>query len=242
MSIPAPTPNTPVWSDYFMGAAGAEPNPDNWIYQTGEPGAFGNDELETYVNSTQNCYQDGKGHLILRATEPSPGVYHSARLVTQGRQEQAYGTWDARIKFTHTEGLWPAWWLMGNKPPAQWPSCGEVDVFEEYGVSNWSPQTTVWFPSGNVMAGNTAKAFVNDSNWHAWRMTWLPSGFTFYKDGTEYFSVPTQQTDWPYVADNPMYMILNLAVGGTGGGDVGSTTFPSVEMMVDYVRVWSDLP
>jgi beta-glucanase (GH16 family) len=77
---------------------------------------------------------------------------------------------------------------------------------------------------------------VNDT-WHTWRVQWAPAGFTFFKDGTQYLDVgPSHLRNWPFSSGVPMFMLLNLAIGGAAGSPA-NTRFP-VDMLVDYVRVW----
>ena len=60
--------------------------------------------------------------------------YTSARLKTQGRFEQAYGRFEARLKIPRGQGLWPAFWMLGaDIPTAGWPRCGEIDIMENIG-------------------------------------------------------------------------------------------------------------
>jgi beta-glucanase (GH16 family) len=71
-------------------------------------------------------------------------------------------------------------------------------------------------------------------------MWWNPAtgGFTFYQDGVEYLAVaPAQMANWCYSAGVPMYMLLNLAVGGAAGAPPDTVAFP-VDLLVDYIRVW----
>jgi beta-glucanase (GH16 family) len=230
-------PEVLVWSDDFLGTAGQAPSAAKWVHETGKGSVIGgNGELEVYRNNRKNSYLDGDSHLVIAATLEN-GVYYSARLQTFGLFSAYQGTWQASIRYTTTKGCWPAWWMMGNNPPG-WPTSGEVDAFEVYGVPGWAPQSTVWLPEGDVMANNIAAPFAVDANWHTYQMVWDNEGMHFSQDGVEYLSVPPQPAaEWPYVPGNELYMLLNMAVGGTGGGDPSNTTFP-VTMEVDWVRVY----
>src|SRR5712692_457803 len=118
-----------VWSDEFNGPAGAPPNPANWNYDLGG-GGWGNGEAETYTNSPNNVFQDGKGNLVIRAVRDASGNYTSARLQTgspgasthtaDGRWQ--YGRIEARIKLPFGKAVWPAFWMLGeNIGAAGWP-------------------------------------------------------------------------------------------------------------------------
>ena len=225
-------PEVLVWSDDFLGAAGQAPSAAKWVHELGNYSG----ELEIYRNDRRNSYLNGQGQLVIAATEED-GTYYSARLVTLGLLSVFPATWQARIKFTTTAGCWPAWWLMGD--PATYPDSGEIDIFEVYGVPGWAPTSTVWLPKNGVMTGNLFADFpVMDTNWHTYQLVTDSQGMHFSQDGNTYLNVAPQAADiWPYAANNPLYMILNMAVGGSGGGSVASTTFP-VTMEVDWVRVY----
>src|SRR6185437_9017076 len=126
---PAIPPGTLVWSDEFNDAAdhGARPNPEIWTYDTGHSG-FGNREFEHYCAwgdasdpcdpAHPNAFVASDGYLHIVALQPTPGVYTSARLKSEGRFSVAYGTSSLRIeahmKLPEGQGTWPAFWTLGN--------------------------------------------------------------------------------------------------------------------------------
>src|SRR5260370_39382159 len=141
-SPPPPPPATGytlVWSDEFNGADGSSPDSSKWTYDTGVGGnGWGNNELETYTNRTKNAQILG-GNLVITAlkesfADPSDGVtrnYTSARLKTQGLFSQAYGRFEARIKIPAGQGMWPAFWMLGNNiTSVGWPKSVEVAILE----------------------------------------------------------------------------------------------------------------
>ena len=113
-------------------------------------------------------------------------------------------------------------------------------MLENYGGS--LGQTSVHTPD-DTTAGTYFTKYANtsvDDGWHIWRMWWNPKtgGFTFYKDGVEYLTVaPTEITNWCFSSGVPMFMLLNLAIGGQAGPPHDSVRFP-IDLLVDYVRVW----
>ena len=234
---------TYAFADEFDGPVGSAPDPSKWAYDLGG-GGWGNNELEVYTSSRANSFLDGNGNLVIRATksvQTSGGrtttTYHSARLKTIGKFSKYHGTFEARIKLDIQPGLWPAWWALGaNFPEVGWPACGEVDFLENYGQD--FSQSSVHTPNGLgsvYTADGNASA---DDNWHTWSSTWTADGFTFYKDGVKYMTVePTQMDNWRFSSGVPMFMILNLAVGGGAGVPPDAMQFP-VDLLVDYVRVW----
>ncbi len=125
---------TLVWSDEFLGST---INPNNWTHETGG-GGWGNNELQYYTDRADNSYiQNGK--LVIEAKEESFGGrdYTSARLITKGKQFFKYGRIEARMKLPYGQGLWPAFWMLGeNISSIGWPACGEIDIMEMIGGTN----------------------------------------------------------------------------------------------------------
>jgi beta-glucanase (GH16 family) len=243
---PAARRTSYAFADDFDGPAGSAPDPSRWAYDTGG-GGWGNRELETYSSSRENSFLDGKGNLVIRATKhtlESPRgtftTYQSARLKTLGKFAKYHGNFEARIKLDPQPGLWPAWWAMGaNIERVGWPACGEVDMLENFG--NDLVRTSVHTPDGKKISVLTSATSVPvDDDWHIWRMSWGTSadGFTFFRDGLIYFIVdPSEMPYWCFSSGVPMFMLLNLAVGGAAGTPPESVRFP-IDMLVDYVRVW----
>src|SRR5207247_1664533 len=142
-AVPPPPPSAPartlVWSDEFTGPSGALVDATRWVAEIGGHG-WGNNELEFYTDRGRNASLDGDGNLVIQALREhfeGGGVareYTSARLKTQGRFEQAYGRFEARIQIPRGQGIWPAFWLLGaDIDSAGWPRCGEFDVMETIG-------------------------------------------------------------------------------------------------------------
>ncbi len=136
---PPPASYKLTWSDELSGPDGASPDSSKWTYDVGGNG-WGNNELEYYTNRTKNAQIQG-GNLMITAQKEtyagSDGVtrnYTSARLKTQGLFSQAYGRFEARIKIPAGQGMWPAFWMLGNDITYNgWPKCGEIDIMENIG-------------------------------------------------------------------------------------------------------------
>jgi beta-glucanase (GH16 family) len=245
---------TLVWSDEFDGTAGSAPNSSKWGYDTGG-GGWGNKELETYTNRTENASLDGDGNLVIKIIKETftgsdhiTRDYTSARLLTKGKFEQRYGRFEARMKLPFGQGIWPAFWMLGNDiDNAGWPRCGEIDIMENIGREPAIAHGTLHGPgysAGNGLTGSYTlpndQRFSDD--FHVFAIEWEPNAIRFYVDGNLYGT--KTQADVPagnrWVYDHPFFIIMNVAVGGIWPGNPDSSTqFPQV-MKVDYVRVYAD--
>jgi beta-glucanase (GH16 family) len=236
-----------TFRDEFDGPAGTPPDPSRWSRDTGG-GGWGNGELQVYTDSAANAFQDGRSHLIIRATRreepgsPREGAYHSARITTRHTFSQLGGIFEARIKVDSRRGLWPAFWLMGtNQATAGWPECGEVDVLEDFGYSATS--SSVHAPAGGNALHSASRDLPSDAGWHVYQLRWSRDGMSFSRDGHLYLSVSRDfcpPASWVFGPGQPgnggMFMLLNLAVGGNAGDPPPDSAFP-VDLMIDYIRV-----
>jgi beta-glucanase (GH16 family) len=236
-----------VWQDEFAGAAGQAPDPANWGYDVGTgTGGWGNGEQEYY--RPDNAALDGAGHLAITAKQEEfqGSHYTSARLLTQGKHEFTRGRFEARIKLPKGQGIWPAFWLLGaNIDTVGWPACGELDVMEERGQDPSTVLGSMHGP-GYSGAGAVSDAFHLpgavgfDGDFHVFAIEWDAQYVAWEVDGVTYeVATPTSLpagTAW--VFDHPMFLILNLAVGGNFLGLPDATTVFPQTMLVDYVRVY----
>jgi beta-glucanase (GH16 family) len=240
-----------VWSDEFNGPNGSAVDRSKWVLETGGK-AWGNEELEYYTDNHENIsIHDGK--LVITAlaekyTGPD-GVtrnYTSARLKTLGKFSQTYGRFEARIKIPYGQGMWPAFWMLGeNIDKVGWPACGEIDIMENIGKEPSVVHGSIHGPGYIGAVGIEApytlpgkQRFADD--FHIFAVEWNPESVSFYVDKDSY--VRRTRADlkpgWTWVFDKPFFLILNLAVGGDWPGNPdASTTFPQT-MLVDYVRVY----
>jgi beta-glucanase (GH16 family) len=236
---------TLVWSDEFNGAAGSSVDAAKWTFDVGG-GGWGNHELETYTNNTENVFEDGDGHLVIRAIKTGGNTYTSGRLKTLGKFDIQYGKIEARIKIPAGQGIWPAFWMLGNDiGKAGWPTCGEIDIMENIGKEPGEIHGTIHGPGysgGNAIGGPftlpSGARFADD--FHVFGIEWLESSIGFFVDRKKYFevtpgSLPSGKT-WVY--QHPFFLLLNVAVGGSWPGNPDdASTFPK-DMLVDWVRVF----
>ncbi|WSS24210.1 discoidin domain-containing protein [Streptomyces sp. NBC_01190] len=240
-----PNPGNPehlVWSDEFNGAAGTKPDTSKWTQDTGNGQ---NGELETYTNG-DNTTMDGNGDLVIEARKESNGQYTSGRINTSDHFNFTYGHVEARIKVSGTQGLWPAFWMLGSnfKTGTPWPNSGEIDIMEHVGKVADSVYSTLHAPAYNGGNGYGSPYTVAGSDFanafHTYAVDWDSSHMTFSVDGHAFFTADkatVESTRGPWVYDHPFYIILNNAVGGDWPGAPDATTVFPQRMLIDYVRV-----
>jgi beta-glucanase (GH16 family) len=143
-----------IWSDEFNGPENSAPDPAKWAYDLGA-GGWGNHELEGYTKNPENVFEDGKGHLAIRAAKSDTGRITSARIKTDGKFAIKYGKVEARIKIPYGQGIWPAFWMLGdNISTTRWPQCGEVDVMENIGKEPSTVHGTIHGPGYSGKGGH----------------------------------------------------------------------------------------
>src|SRR5215216_5230387 len=246
--VPSPTPEwnrfgwNLVWQDEF---GGTEISRENWTFDTGG-GGWGNAEWEAYTDRPENV-RVVNGMLVIEAREEkvtfSGLPYSSARIKTQGSHAWQYGRIEARLKLPYGQGIWPAFWMLGeNMPQKGWPAAGEIDILEYVGREPDHIYATVHAPgySGGNGVGSSlvvpADALKND--FHIYAIEWQENEIRWYFDDQEYFKVTAEDVPDKWIFDHPFFIIMNLAVGGRWPGYPDKTTaFPQF-LFVDYVRVY----
>ncbi len=240
-----------VWADEFNSV-----NTANWTFETGG-GGWGNNERQYYTNGNnafvQFDNQAGSNVLVLEARRDNPANYNcwygrceytSTRMITRDKKTFRYGRIEARLKLPQTQGIWPAFWMLGNNlGQVGWPNSGEIDIMEHVG---FEPTTTHGALHGPGYSGNTPFMGTHnlgeyvDVNYHVYAVEWDTNGIRWFRDNIQFYSVTRTQVQayGNWVFDNPFFLLLNVAVGGNwpGSPDAGSL-FPQ-RMYVDYVRVY----
>jgi beta-glucanase (GH16 family) len=222
-----------------------------WSFDIGG-GGWGNNELESYTNRNANA-EVQHGSLLVKALKETftgaDGItrnYTSARLLTRKTFTQTYGRFEARIQIPYGQGIWPAFWMLGNDiQTAGWPTCGEIDIMENIGREPSTVHGTIHGPGYSGADGITASYALPSvrkfsDGYHKFAVEWEPEVIRFYVDGRLYKTgTPADlPAGKPWVFNHPFFLILNVAVGGNFPGNPDATTvFPQL-MKVDYVRVY----
>lgn len=238
------------WEDEFDGSA-----IDNarWKFETGTgQGGWGNNELEYYTNRVENARVENGSLVITARKEAYAGsAYTSARLKTQDLKSFTYGRIEARIKLPYGQGIWPAFWMLGDSiATVGWPRCGEIDILEMVGGE--TPQdasrgdraavgTVHWADSSGTHRYQGSSTASEDGrladDYHVFSIVWDESSITWYMDGESYYRFDTASSG-SAAFDQGFFILLNLAVGGNWPGSPdASTEFPQ-RMYVDWVRYY----
>lgn len=247
--------NDSLWSPKFLedfsGTNGTGVDTSKWNYDLGNNNGWGNSELESYTNSTNNVFQKD-GSLVIKATKADDGTISSGRITTKDKVTMKYGRVDVRAKLPVGTGLWPAIWMMPQSDKyGGWAASGELDIMEnkgrlpgeEYGTLHYGATwpnnkysgATYTFPQGQTVA-----------DYHVYSMEWEPGEIRWYVDGHIYQTQNNWNTNdnngekysFPAPFDQDFFIILNLAYGGNfDGGQKDDTKLPG-EMLVDYVHTY----
>ena len=246
--------NKLVWHDEFN--INGAPNPANWSF---ERGFARNHELQWYQPENAFCTN---GLLVIEARrehKPNPNYivgsddwqtrrewidYTSASLISRRRQQFKYGRFEMRARIDTRLGSWPAFWTLGTSRGTDWPACGEVDIMEYYTgtvLANFGfslDGRTKW------LANKKPLAELGDAAWskqfHIWTMDWDEQKINLLLDGklmNHLDLTDADNADGGNPFHQPIYFILNQAVGGDNGGDPSQTKFP-IRYEIDWVRVY----
>lgn len=235
-----------TWSDEFEGTKGTSPDATKWNFDLGQGNnGWGNGEFQTYTKRPENIQLDGAGNLVITALNvPFNGAnFSSARINTKGKFAQKYGRFEARIKTPYGPGVWPAFWMLGeNIDQVSWPKCGEIDILEIRGQQPSVMFGTLHGPGysgGNPI--NRSYSLINDrfdSDFFIYAVEWSEDKVDFFVNDYLFGSIAKSEVPGEWVYDQPFFMILNVAVGGSFVGfPTDKTPFPQT-MTIDYVKVY----
>ncbi len=195
----------------------------------------GNNEQEYYSDSTVgvNPFSLSGGVLDINATPGSNPLglpYNSGIITTEKSFNFEYGLVEVNAKLPAGQGLWPAIWLLPSD--LGWPP--EIDIMEMLGDNPTMIYASTHSGSSNI--SSTQPVYVGDTStaFHTYGVDWEPTTITWYFDGT---AIATAAT--PSDMNQPMYLLINLAVGGGWPGNPDSTTVFPATMSIDWVRIYA---
>jgi beta-glucanase (GH16 family) len=166
---------------------------------------------------------------------------------------------EAAVRFgwnpkSNKRGIWPAFWTMGDsiRHGTPWPQCGELDIMEQLNgepVAHGTAHCGV-VPGGpcNEQTGITATTPIVDDAFHVWAVRidrrnadWTQQVITWFRDGQQFHSITGarigDQAVWSTLAHSPLYIIFNVAVGGTLPGDTDDSTMGGYGSMMEFGQV-----
>lgn len=233
-----------IWADEFDidGAVLSS----KWFSETIPPnnGSWFNAEQQHYTDRIDNAYVS-EGTLKIVAKNETYTAFNSTKNYTSARLNSifafTYGRIEVRAKLPKGGGTWPAIWTLGsNITSVGWPSCGEIDIMEHVGNNVGKVSSAIHTPSSN---GNTVNVeFLNIENatvdFHVYAMDWTAEKIEFFVDDVLFYTynpATKNSSTWPFDADQ--FILLNIAMGGTLGGNIDSN-FDEATMEIDYVRVY----
>ncbi|MBN1950798.1 MAG: family 16 glycosylhydrolase [Bacteroidales bacterium] len=233
-----------VWSDEFDGSG---LDTAIWNY---EIGTGNNNELQYSTSRPENIFvSDGK--LTIRGLQESYGGmnYTSARINTHDKFNFTYGKIEAYMKLPYGQGIWPAFWLLGESIyDIGWPGCGEIDIMEMVGGDDPGKgddiihSTLHW---GSIINGGHPyyglsyqldEGIFNDA-FHLVSTVWDDNTIRTYCDSVLFFTIDVHTSEFD-AFDERFFIILNMAIGGDWPGSPdASTVFPQ-DFQIDYVRLY----
>jgi len=248
--IPSVFSKTPSWLQDFSKASDGTVDATLWNAATPELPIY-NDEEQVYTNRSQNV-RIKNGLLVLEARKESFAGkrYTSGRLDTKGRQQFLYGKIEATMKLPQGKGTWPALWMLSatgkytaafNPTEADWEQPrfymhdGELDIMEFIGAEPKRVESS----AHTFKKSDTKSTAISGDGFHTFGLEWTPDSVTFTVDGKAYHTLqkPSDTPDeWPF--DQPMYLIVNLAMGGRMGGEIDAKNRSSWQLQVKQIAYY----
>lgn len=233
-----------IWEDEFKGK---ELDTNKWNIEVNGLGG-GNNELQYYTNNKSNLRVEN-GILIIEAIKENykGKEYTSGRINTSKKAAFTYGKIEARIKLPFGQGIWPAFWMLGeNINEIGWPRCGEIDIMEMVGGTEGDKKiysTLHWFGATKHEQSGSSFNLPNgqfSDDFHIFSTIWDEKEMTFYCDTAIVYKIDISAKAYDSFR-NKFFILLNLAVGGNWPGSPNETTIFPQKMEVDYVRVYQKI-
>lgn len=233
-----------VWSDDFNDDGA--PDSGKWAFELGDgcPNlcGWGNQEAQYYTDRPENIViENGVLKIIAKRESLGGSSFTSARIKTQGKFEFTYGKIEVRAKLPFGDGTWPAIWMLGsNINSVGWPRCGEMDIMEHAGKNLGKISSAIHTVSSSGNTVNKGEITVSnvESEFHIYGLRWTREKLEFSVDGNVYYTYNPASKNvetWPFT--EKQFLLLNVAMGGTFGGNIDSN-FTESSMEIDYVKVY----
>ncbi|KAI1463926.1 glycoside hydrolase family 16 protein [Daldinia caldariorum] len=258
-------PNIPgmqiIFSESFEGLPGAPPNGDTWNIMDA---INTNNEVQTYTTSNQNVQISGGGTIQFVPRKSPAGLWTSGRIETKGswtpQPGKVFSIQSSLLlgNNPNKQGIWPAFWALGDamRHGTEWPAAGEIDIMEQvnglltgYGTIHCG--SSIGGPCNEPM-GRAGTTPMSPDGFHTWGVTidltnedWRAQTITWHLDGKNYNTISGGDINdapvWSSLAHSPLYILLNVAVGGDWPGAPNGVTQDGYGSMmeVEWVAVYS---
>lgn len=231
------------WAEEFD--KDGRPNPEKWDY---EVGYVRNKEAQYYTKDDPKNTRVEGGMLVIEAVkdESAKNKITSASVITLNKKEFLFGRIEVRAKIPGGRGTWPAIWLLGvDRSKLGWPKCGEIDIMEEVGfdedvlTANVHTYGSIKLKTEKIKKGWRRTIENACDDFHVYALEWTPQSLKFFIDGKFLGEYPRPKNPDYWHFDSPMYLLINLAIGGSWGGQKGidDAIFPA-KYYIDYVRYY----
>jgi beta-glucanase (GH16 family) len=223
-----------TYNESFIGPAGSSVNRDEWYIVLA---INTNNDVQTYTDSNANLQLSGGETLQIIPRKSPQGHWTSGRIESKelftppaGKKFMIQGM--VRVGSNPSkQGIWPAFWLMGDSLHygTGWPTCGELDIFEQINgaMTAYGTIHCGTYPGGvcNEPIGRVGSTSLPNHDWHTWSLlwdrtsnNWRTESMTWMRDGESYFRVTGsdigEEAVWGSLAHSPMFVLINVAVGG----------------------------
>lgn len=233
-----------VWSDEFNYTG--LPNTAYWNY---EVGYIRNNETQYYEKKRLTNSSVANGVLTITALNDNynGAPVTSASVITKNKEIFLYGRMEVIAKMPTGKGSWPAIWMLGtDRGTVHWPDCGEVDIMEWLGRvpseifgSIYTVANALGIPTSKITPYTPSDTANLSGEFHVYAIDWDSTQIQYFYDNVNYATYKASSltaSQWaPF--KQPMYLLLNLAMGGTSGGTIDNTKYPFV-YQIDYVRYY----
>jgi len=233
-----------IWADEFEQDA---VDSTSWTFEIGTGGSgWGNNELQYYTARPENVRtQDGYLVITAKKEQYNGSAYTSTRMITKNKKVFTFGRIDIRAKLPEGQGIWPAFWMLGNNiDSVGWPASGEIDIMEMighlpatvHGTLHWGADHTRHTSKGGSTQLPSGKL---GDEFHVYSLIWKKDSLEVLLDNKAYFAATRNDIQpGPYPFNDPHFLLFNMAVGGNWPGSPDSTTVFPQHLVVDYVRVF----
>ncbi len=244
----------PSWSDEFDGAS---VDASKWFVLNRHDQYWPETPWRRNYKAANVSIADvpgAEGRALRIATVKDGEGWSTGALVTKdygkpARFEQAFGRFEARVKFPSRQGHWCAFWLMSDRVGdvnGSGRDGTEIDIMEKSRLGDWINHALHWdgYGSAHKSASRDVRGKgLNDGAWHVFRLDWYPDRYVFFVDGKE-----TWRTADGGVSQSASHILLTEEIGnfGTGpdawgGGPISAAALPDY-FYVDWVRVSAWVP